>query len=328
MEASKGFLVLGHSSEKFQRFEERPKLPPGYTLLVLAECDMATGTENINQAVELASQTPLDFSKFRVYREGDPYPTMSLSLLTDFNIAETKNNETYFGIQRSGVYPVPLDLQEFQFYEEFIGLRWNLIDSDARYKGYDFSLKIPNAKKRFKTFQKCVVVKEKEPQKDFIEFQFLNALYPSKQKLAEVLQSSNDIYDIGSGLGISLDDLFKELGPGLYIVPSCRSVEVDLGEDHQEIFSYIEAEIYPDLEERLNKRHGFNKLAYRKQKLNLLNNLKNHPKFTEDPWKSKYESVREKLRGVVHQIENTRSKSRGRQRGGKRTQKKRKPNRR
>jgi len=309
------FLVLGHSSEKFQTFEERPKLPPGYTLLVLAECDMATGTEDINRAVELASQIPLDFSKFRVYKEDDPYPTMALSLLADFNIAETIKNKTYFGIQRSGVYPVPLNLEDFQSYNDFIGMRWNLNGSDAHYKGYDFNLKIPNATKRFKTFKKCVVIEKDNPQKDFIEFQFSNALYPSKQTLAEVLESSKDIYDIQDGLSITLDELFKILGPGLYIVPSCRSLEIDLGQEHQDVFEYIESDIYPDLEDRLSKRHGFNRLAYRKQKLDLLNSLKNHPKFAEDPWKSKYESVREKLRNVVGKIENTRSKSRGRQRG-------------
>jgi hypothetical protein len=321
MGVTPGFLVLGHSSEVFQPYEERPTLPLCYTLLVLAECDMATGTEDINRAVELAAQTPLDLSKFRIYNEGESYPQLKLSLLADFNIAETKNNKTYFGIQRSGVYPVPLDLQDFQSYEEFIRGRWNLQGSDSIFHGYGLRLRIPNSTKRFKTFKKCVVVTENEPDTDFIKFQFSNTLYPSKEKLSDILNSSKTIYDVQNGLKISLDELFKLLGPGLYIVPSCRSVDIDLGDMHQEVLQYIEDEIYPDLDQRLNKRSGFNKLAYRKQKLNLLNSLRNHPKFGEDPWKSKYEAVREKLRNVVRQLENTRSKSRSRQRGKNQTQK-------
>lgn len=309
------FLVLGHSAEKSVPFDERPILPPGTTLLVLAECDVATRTADVDKAIQLASEIPLDFSKFRVYTEGSSYPPLELQLLSDSFIEKTKT-KSYVPVVRSGVYAGPLNLEEFQSYEEFIRPRWHLNETtgNSTYYGYGTKLRIPDSRKRFQTYKKSVLVNAENPEKDMIEFQFSNAIYPTKSQLAEILKTSTTLADIRSKLNISLEDLMKKLGPGIYIVPSCRTVEVNAGEEEQDLFSYIEAEIDPELAAHLNLRSNFNRLKYRKQKLNLLNRLQNHPKLQEEPWKETLGLVRNRLRKIVQQIETTRSKSTLRQR--------------
>ena len=316
MAGTNQFLVIGHSSEEYVSYNNRPKIPEGCTLLVFAQCDMTTKTEDIEKAIELASQVPLDTSKFRIYKEDDPYPPLNLQLFSDFEIPLV-NKSPLWALLRSGVYKVPIDLEDFQSYEDFITRHW-MLNSNTKtsyYSAYGKKLTIPDSEKRFKTYKKSVVLTDENPQKDFIEFQFSQSIFPPKATLTKILDESKTVEEIREKLKIPLSKLFQILGPGLYIVPSCRSAEVDLGDDEQDLFNYIDKEIYDDLADRLTLYHNRNRLAYRKQKLNLLNGLQDNPKLQEEPWKTKYLKVREELRSVVRQIENTRSKSRGRQRG-------------
>jgi hypothetical protein len=319
----KQYIFIGHSIELFQPYEERPKVPPGVTLLLLAECDRTTGTEDVNRAIELATQVPIDQTKFRVYKEGDLYPNLELGILGDFFIASTqKKNGTkkyYTAITRSGVYSVPIDADDWQSDSRWLERHWthDHATNTSVYTYGDFRLRIPNSRLGYKTYKHSLVVDEDNIDKKIIQLQFEKAVYPPKQEIKEILAKSQTVDDLKKYLRIPLPDLFEKLGPGLYIVPTCRRVKANAGEEEQDLFTYIEQEIYPDLESRLNLRTNHNMLKYRKQKLNLLNSLKNHPKLQEDPWKQTYEKVRNSLRKIVGAIQNTRSKSVVRQRGGK-----------
>lgn len=314
------FLVLGHSLEKSVPFDDRPLIPPGTTLLILAECDVATRTADVDKAIKLASEIPLDFSKFRVYTEGTSYPPLTLQLLSDAGV-ETTKTKSYTPIVRSGVYAVPFNLEEFQSYEDFTSRYWHLNETtgNSTYSGYGKILRIPDSRKRFVTYRKSVLVNSENPEKDLIEFQFSDAIYPTKSQISDILQQSKTVDEIKSKLIISLEDLMKTLGPGIYIVPSCRTVQANAGEEEQDLFQFIEDEIDPELASTLSLRQNFNRLKYRKQKLNLLNRLKDHPKLQEQPWKETLAVVRNRLQKIITQIENTRSKStlRQRNRGGK-----------
>lgn len=311
------YLVLGHSLENIVPFEERPKIPPGYTLLLFTECDVATGTEDIHRAIQLASQVPLDLSKFRIYREGDSFPPINLVLLSDFFIGETSKGKTLSAIARSGVYSVPIDQQEFEATSDFIERYWSFDEESkiSTWRYIDTLLRIPKSSKSYKTYKKSVVVDENAFEKDLIEFQFTGAVYPIKNDITKYLDETTSIDELKSKLKITLQDLFRKLGPGLYIVPSCRSLNISKPRDHDELFQYIEEEIDPELANKLTFRHDFNRQKYRKQKLNFLNSLKNHPKLQKEPWKEIYDRVRNDLRRVMKTVENTRSKSALKQRG-------------
>jgi hypothetical protein len=150
-------------------------------------------------------------------------------------------------------------------------------------------------------------------EKDLVEFQYEGAHYPKKAALKEYLKSSPTLEDLKEKLTISVEDLFEKLGPGTYLIPLCRTVRPDIP-NQQELFDYIEAEIYPDLDKRLNMRYNHNKIKYKQQKLELLNSLKNHPKLANNSWKSKVNSVRKNLKRAINVVKNTRSKSVERQR--------------
>lgn len=311
------YLVLGHSSEEPIAYEERPRIPAGYTLLLLTECDMATRTADVYKAIELAGQVPLDLTKFRIYKEGDLYPSLDLRLLSDFYISKTAKGKDITAISRSGVYPVPLDKSEFEFVGDYIERYWHF-DEATRASIFQYhgkTVKIENSSLAYITYKKSLIVDEENYEKDFVDTQFMGSIYPNKKDLKEIVKSTKTVDELRERLSIPLKDLFEKLGPGLYIVPSCRSLSIDLGEAHDELFDYIEKEIEPELGGKLTLRRHFNSQKYRKQKLNYLNSLKNHPKLQEEPWKGKLETVRNRLRKIVGQIENVRSKSVGRQRG-------------
>lgn len=315
------FLVLGHSSEMYQPYEERPRIPPGYTLLLLTECDIATGTADVYKAIELAGQVPLDLSKFRIYKEGDLYPSLDLRLLSDFYITKTAQGKDITAISRSGVYPIPLDKSEFEFVGDYIERYWRF-DEATRTSIFQYhgkTVKIGNSSLAYKTYKKSLIVDEENYEKDFVNTQFMGSIYPNKKDLKEIVESTQTVDELRERLSIPLKDLFEKLGPGLYIVPSCRSLSINLGEAHDDLFDYIEKEIESELGEKLTLRRHFNRQKYRKQKLNYLNSLKNHPKLQEEPWKGLYNQVRDKLRKIVKNVNTTRSKSALKQRGGGKT---------
>jgi hypothetical protein len=315
------FLVLGHSSETVIPYEERKKIPQGYTLLLLSECDKATGTEDVNRAIELAMETPLVLAKFRVYREDDPYPDLQLSLLSDFYISKTSKGKHVTAIQPSGVYLVPLNREEVTFREEYIQRYWQFDEATGTsiYRFEGETLRIPNSTRGYKTYKKSLIVNEDLYEKNLVEFQFENTVYPPKSELKDILNKTQTLDELKKSLTIRLEDLFKKLGPGLYIVPTCRSIKLsaDIENAHNNLFEYIEREVDPELGEKLTLRHNFNRLKYRKQKLEFLNSLKNNPKLQVKPWKNIYTRVRNDLKRTIQIVENTRSKSALKQRGGK-----------
>jgi hypothetical protein len=312
------YLFLGHSSEVYQSYEERKKLPPGYKLLLLAECDIRTNRPDIEKAIDLAGAKTLNVSKFRVFNEGDPYPSLRIHLLNDYHMQTNPGAINYVGIGRSGVYSVPLDLEHFKGMEEFVERYWHL-DEEKRiaryyYNGLTVKIGIKN-NNIFEDLKKTLLVNEDSVESDIIEFQFEDAYFPKKKDLKELLKTSKTLDDLHKQLTFSIEDLFEKLGPGTYIVPTCRSVNADAGDDEQDLFNYIADEIDPELADKLTLRSATNKLAYRKQKIEFLNSIKNHPKLQEEAWKEKLELVRRKLERIVKTIQNTRAKSTLKQRG-------------
>jgi hypothetical protein len=308
------FLVLGHATEKYQTYEERKKIPEGYTLLLKTECDRPTYQSEVEKVIEIASQTPLDLSSFRVYKEGDPYPSLKLLLLDDIEVGKVKGAE-YFGLIRSGVYKLPISLDDFKSHDEWIEKYWIHDDknSSSRYYYLGESIRIPKSKLAYSGLRRSLLMPENALEKDLVEFQYEGAHYPKKAALKEYLKSSPTLEDLKEKLTISVEDLFEKLGPGTYLIPLCRTVRPDIP-NQQELFDYIEAEIYPDLDKRLNMRYNHNKIKYKQQKLELLNSLKNHPKLANNSWKSKVNSVRKNLKRAINVVKNTRSKSVERQR--------------
>lgn len=315
------YLFLGHSNEKYQPYEERKPLPQGYRLLLLAECDIQTKRADVEMAIELAAAQPLNVSKFRVFQEGDPYPSLTLQLLGDYDIKTAPGATKYTGISRSGAYALPIELGNFLEMDSFIERYWNY-DKEKQVASYHYpgeNIKIKTTEKIFEGLKKNLLVKEDEIDSSIVEFQFEGAFFPKRVELKEIAKTSKTIDDLRKKLTFDLEDLFEKLGPGTYIVPLCRSVSANAGDEEQDLLDYIYDEIDPELPEKLTLRHGTNRLAYRKQKLNYLNTIKNHPKLQEEPWKEKIELVRRKLGRIVKTIQNTRSKSALKHRGARKT---------
>ncbi len=308
------FLVLGHSSEKYQPYEKRPLLPDGYTLLLSTECDRATMSENVSEVIKLASEPSLDFTKFRVYKEGEHYPELSLLLLDDHDISQG-----YSAISRSGVYSVPLQ-EDFYSHFEWTERYWKYNEEKERATYWSPHVKVAwdlskNDIDFFSFLKRTTITSIEDPQLDYIEIQFENAVYPPPKEIKKIFSTVKSFPEVKSALRITLRELFKKLGPGTYIIPLCRSMSVDYGEAHDDLFDYIEKEIYPNLRERLSLKKNRNRTKYREQKYNLLTSLKNHEKLQEEPWKTMLFDVRANLRKSINVVKNTRSKSALKHRG-------------
>jgi hypothetical protein len=318
------YLFLGHSTELYQSYEERKKLPPGYKLLMLTECDIQTKRPDIEKAIDLASVKNLNVSKFRVFNEGDPYPSLRIRLLDDMVIKSMPGDIiNYVAIGKSGVYSVPLNLEEdFTETEALIRRYWRFDDEKkvARYYFTGLRVNIGTNENIFEDLKKTFLVNADAFETDgIIEFQFQGAFFPNKSEIKEIMKTTKTLDELYTKLTFSIEDLFEKLGPGTYIIPTCRSVAINDDDDEQDLLNYISDEIDPELADKLTLRRSTNRLKYRKQKLNYLNTIKNHPKLQEDPWKEKVELVRRKLGRIIKTIQNTRSKSALKHRGARKT---------
>lgn len=313
------YLILGHGNEVFQPYEERKKLLPGYRLLVLAECDMLTESASVDKIIELATAPILDVTKFRIFKEGDLYPSFNISLLSSIDIGPTTGGYDYTGISRSGIYSLPLEQDTFHYYDEYVRRYWRFDDEKrtAQFRYPGISLKIQTSRVRFAALEKSIVVNTDDIQKDAIDFMFLGSVFPPKKEMKEILLGSKTVDDLSNKLSFTIEEIFERLGPGTYIMPLCRAVVADAGDDEQDLFNFIAQEVEPELAEKLTLRQNKNRLKYRKQKLNMLNSLKNNPKLQEEPWKGKLNKVRKNLQRIIGTIQNTRAKSALKHRGVK-----------
>jgi hypothetical protein len=109
------FLIRGHGEEKHVPFSERKRIPPGITLVTVAECGEITsfsmmtsfwtafGDPSLKEMFldPIAYETELSLmlgKPIRIYTEGDLYPNLNNTLLVNWS------NTTY---QQSGVYSFP-----------------------------------------------------------------------------------------------------------------------------------------------------------------------------------------------------------------------------
>jgi hypothetical protein len=129
------FVIMGHGEEAVtQPFDERFQLPPGYSLVTLAECGLVTQFENVTPMLAAMQQGQylrlfqdprlgkqaierITGQQLHVYTEGMRIPRFTMSLFTTWKDSPKNQRQ----LMMSGIFPLPLkrrdigieDLQTF-----------------------------------------------------------------------------------------------------------------------------------------------------------------------------------------------------------------------
>jgi hypothetical protein len=207
------FLVLGHGTEDIIEFEERKEMPPGYTLITVAECGITSSTHEVCPLTEAF----LDYSnknvllnpvvnkkkiedyiggkKIHIYRPGDKYPPLTLQMFLDWNDIDGVE------IFKSGTYSFPINRADFE-----IGSGDNFCDrlfkKIGKYSG--FSRKLPS---------------DYDP-----VMHFSGSIIPSVDNVIEKISESKEKSDVlKEKLMYPLEHIFEKCGPGVYYYVVCRA---------------------------------------------------------------------------------------------------------
>jgi hypothetical protein len=224
------FLIMGHGMEKLIDFKERPTLPSGYTLVTFAQCGAVTDydvvipfiTKFVDDSVKEGLQTAAHetlrsnniFGKttpYHIYREGDRIPDLEAQLFVNM-----EEEGTPFGFMKSGVYRLgDTELSDWV-------INPTHLSPTLPYKQEQWMLDIPvtSAKKIKKTDAITMIPPT-----------FAKSLYPTKEVAETTIRSmTGDMIAKDALIGhpswrISLQDILKRFGPGVYYWPVCRGIQ-------------------------------------------------------------------------------------------------------
>jgi hypothetical protein len=209
------FLTMGHGEDDINiNYNERKKLPKGYTLITLAQCGVVTQRENVvpfmeafmdKEKEELLSHpnenkeilNKIGNTEVHIYNEGMSYPSLYLHLFIDFgDVGDDKKVD----ITKSGIYKFPV-------------ARENLEIS-------------PDAEGEEKYFGKLSVDSSFMPKISNLEElknMYKGSLFPTTDEIEEIYRITKSLSKIKKNTIHSLDDIFEKFGPGIYYFVVCRA---------------------------------------------------------------------------------------------------------
>ncbi len=203
-------------------FEDRQRIPPGYTLITLAECGTTTNVEEVARVLEAfgdATQKPvfadpqhhaltlrhlLNNHPFHLYTEGMYYPPMRMQLLADWvNVADVPTTDKQRVAVKSGVYAFPLDLETWRLRPEkeaFADAMLGVVDVSGPFA--------PTFSAAPDTIAQTL---------------YTDSIMPTKDEAQTLLEKSKSVGTFKKRVYHSLEDIFARGGPGVYYYVICRS---------------------------------------------------------------------------------------------------------
>lgn len=221
------YIIVGHGTEHQTEFEDRRRLPPGITLVTLAECGSQTTAREVSRVVEAFGNERMHpvFAEPRrhrmeleelvgaplhVYTEGMSYPNMTVQLFADWEgegeaDAPSGNKKTpMLRFVKSGVYRFPLDASE-----------WRLSSKTAAEEGEHLFGTLGLTSR----YQPKIVDPTRVPERVFA-----GSVFPTPAEAARALQDTKgSLGAFKKALRVPLDALFARLGPGVYYYVICRT---------------------------------------------------------------------------------------------------------
>lgn len=208
-------IIIGHGTEEYLPFNERNKIPTGYTLVTLAECGVQTEEDEVSSIVEAFGNlenknifdNPKKYSKYisnilkgqpiHIYSEGMRYPPFFVSLLADWE--NTNKNRT---VIKSGVYEFPLN-----------HLEWQLTNNS-------------NFKKRI--FGTASISGSFMPKftniSNISSRVYKNSILPTPSDVQLKLDKfKGDVSKFRNSITYSIEEIFNKCGPGVYYYVICRT---------------------------------------------------------------------------------------------------------
>jgi len=204
------YLILGHGTESLIDFNDRPQIPEGIVLVTIAECGIITTRDEVCPMVEAFSKEEnseilanpqvyqekikgfLNGKDFHYYKEGDKYPKLTLQMFLDW----PRDTETE--IFKSGTYTFPLEKS---------------MECSSFFK------KIGPYKDGRKLFERLV------PDDYSSEFMYKGSIKPLESEVDEILKKTKNVNILKKSLTMSLEEIFKAGGPGIYYYVVCRSIK-------------------------------------------------------------------------------------------------------
>jgi hypothetical protein len=232
------FLTLGHGDDNVDvPFESRVQLPPGFTLVTLAECGAVTMVDSVypmmdafcNPDMKAILQDPLtnisavttlvDGNRINIYRPGDMIPDLGLHLFLEWienpELGAKAKRKMY--VQQSGVYKFPVtegfDLGGTNVKDKYVSATWSALDNSVKLN-----------------------------KKDEILQMYRNSLFPTQAEMGGILDATGmDFKKVKKETYHKLSSVFHRLGPGVYYFVVCRSIynnNYTSGNVTREIMSY------------------------------------------------------------------------------------------
>lgn len=235
------YILLGHGSEAQVDFGARPRIPPGYTLVTLAECGAVTtidevaalmdtfsrpGAKNIleNPRTHKGAVEAIVHQPVHVYTEGMAYPAMTLQLFADWEVKGKERRAV-----KSGVYRFPTESTSWVLNPDANTWENRLFGSYPVSGMYN------------------PVITHTE---DFAERFYTGSIFPTVDEVRQALAASKgNVERFSKAMRFSLEDVFERGGPGVYYYVICRSPqESNLGDY---VTTYI-TDVPGDFEEAKN----------------------------------------------------------------------------
>jgi hypothetical protein len=229
-------LILGHGAEKTQAFEERKRIPPGYTLVTYAQCGSVTYSDTVAELVKafgnpankeilenpttnaLKLKHALNGLDTHVYTEGMYYPEATIYLFTYWkdDAYEVKNiqKDDQIAITKSGVFEYPLNMDT-----------WNLrpeLGDNYTTKSMFTTVDLKNKRSSFGPMQ----IKNAE---EVATKSYTDSIFPTPQEVISLLETvKNNVEKFEAATKHSLETIFEKGGPGVYYHFVCRE-PMDVG---------------------------------------------------------------------------------------------------
>lgn len=202
------YLILGHGIEELIEFNDRPRIPKGITLITIAQCGIVTTRNEVCPMVQaftrpenaIILENPqkykdeikgyLNGKDFHYYIEGDQYPKLSLQMFIDWP------HDKYTEVFKSGTYKFPLK-----------------DECDLPFR------KIGPYKDGKKLFERIL------PADYSSELMYKDSIKPLHSEVNTLLEQTKDSKQIKKRLTMTLEDIFKAGGPGIYYYVVCRSIK-------------------------------------------------------------------------------------------------------
>jgi hypothetical protein len=224
------YLILGHGHETMVNFNDRERLPEGYSLVTYSESGNASFMDEVCKTVGLfQDESQKDMLSdprenkdeleralnhpVHVYKPGHLIPSLDITSLTSWSFSQGRGQ--FYQFMRSGVFTFPL--QKWSFRSPYFKLPKEKEDLLATNENLQRNIA--------QCGENIVVMDWSEFKGNTLDKLYEGAVYPSEEKVKSLSKydSIQSTVGVGSAFSISLADLMKKLGPGVYYYVICRA---------------------------------------------------------------------------------------------------------